>query len=286
MLHWILLLLSLWCHNTYANILYLDKNHITITPQFNGDYINLYGIQPETGFAIIVLKGEKETYYIQKKEKKMGVWVKGHKRKFTDVYRYYNIISEHTLDTLNISHLIRPFEIGIENINTYNTTVADTLEAFEYKNALFQNKVQNNLYTETYNANITTSEKFLYTKFHIPRNIPEGNYIITVYIINENEIKKIINLPLYISYSDFLKFITNAAQHQKLLYLFLSITSSIGIALFSYAILGKKYLWVFDQVKKLPNKTIKQNHTIETTPPIKRKRGRPKKDEQIAKPTL
>lgn len=262
---------------TYASTLYLDKYEIKITPTFLGDTINLYGIQEEEGCIVIVLKGERATYYIQKKEKKWGIWVKGEKRKFTDVYRYYTILSEKSLDVMNAQHLLKPFEMGIDNINTYNTTVADTIEAFEYKDALFQYKIHNNLYVENYHANVTTPERLLYTKFHIPPNIPEGDYTVTAYIINDNEIRKTINIPVYVYQDGLLKFITNAVKNQKALYLLLSIGSSIGIAFASYVVLGRKYLILFKKIKEIPRIIWQRNHTIETNDSAKRKRGRPKK---------
>lgn len=282
MIYLILILFVMHFWYTYASTLYLDKYEIKITPTFTGDTINLYGIQGEEGFIVIVFKGEKATYYIQKKEKKWGVWVKGEKRKFTDVYRYYNILSEHSLDVINAHHLLKPFEIGVDNINTYNTTVADTLEAFEYKDALFHDKIRNNLYTENYNANLMTPEKLLYTKFHIPENIPEGKYTITAYIINENEIKKTINIPVHIYQDGLLKFITHAVKNQKFLYLFLSIGSSISIALTSYAILGKKYLVLFEKIKDIPAKIRSKKDIPETDAKTKKKRGRPKKSESLS----
>ena len=277
-MHRVLFLLAFFFNATYANVLHLDKNHITITPQFTGDNLNMYGIQPHGGSIIVILKGEKETYYIQKKEKKFGIWVKGEKKKFTDIYRYYDIFSQQSLEAINMPHILKPFEIGIENINTYNTTVQNAIDVFEYKNALFKNKAQNNLYKENYNSKITTPENLLYLQFKIPHNIPEGNYMATVYFIKEGQIQKIINMPIYISYSKLLKFLTNAVKHQKLLYLFLSITSSIGLALIAYIILGRKYIFFFQKivqlVKNLLNKEKKPETTTFTT---KAKRGRPRK---------
>jgi len=268
-----LVLLSKIC---LANSFYLDKNEIKIGLRFKGDSINLYGIQKTPGKVIIILKGQKATYFIQKKEKKLGIWVKGERKKFENVHRYYSIFSDTYLDKMNIPHLLKPFEIGIENINTYFNSVENTLENFEYKNALFRNKINSNLFVEKYGYRISTPENLIYTTLTIPRNIPEGNYMISVYIISDGKIQSINNLPVYIHQVGILKFVKNAAKEQKMLYFLLGIVFSVGIAAIGYFVLGGKFITLFCFIK---NTTYKLAEKLNYKPKKiqKNKRGRPKK---------
>ena len=268
-----LVLLSKIC---LANSFYLDKNEIKIGLRFKGDAINLYGIQKTPGKVIIILKGQKATYFIQKKEKKFGIWIKGEKKNFENVHRYYSIFSDTYLDKMNIPHLLKPFEIGIENINTYFNSVENTLENFEYKNALLRHKIDNNLFVEKYGYRISTPENLIYTTLKIPSNIPEGNYMISVYIISDGKIQSINNLPVYIYQVGVLKFVKQAAKEQKMLYLLLGIVSSVGIAAFGYFILSGKFITFFRFIKnKIHKLTEKFNHKSKKI--HKNRRGRPKK---------
>ena len=270
-----LVLLSKVC---LANSFYLDKNEIKIGLRFKGDAINLYGIQKTPGKVIIILKGQKATYFIQKKEKKLGIWIKGEKKHFENVHRYYSIFSDTYLDKMNIPHLLKPFEIGIENINTYFNSVENTLENFEHKNALFRHKIENNLFVEKYGYRISTPENLIYTNLKIPSNIPEGNYMVSVYIVSEGKIQSINNLPVYIHQVGILKFVKHAAKEQKMLYLLLGIVSSVGIAALGYFILGGKFMIPFRFIKNTTYKLAEKfGHNHKPKEIHKNKRGRPRK---------
>lgn len=267
------LILSSLC---FANSFYLDKNSINIDAWFKGDTIQLYGNKDTPGKVIIVLKGQKTTYIIQKKEKYFGIWAKGKKINFQNIYRYYQLSSETCLNKLYIANLLRPFEIGIENISSYFNSVEDTLNTFEHKNFLLQNKIKNNLFTEECNKKIIVSNNLIHTSFNIPENIPEGKYIVSIYVIMGNKIQSINNIPFEIKQVGVLHFIKHSAVHNKVLYFMLSIGSSIGIALLGYIILSNKFLQILKLVvqRKSKKSVSTPSLDIETH---KRKRGRPKK---------
>ena len=293
MLHLIIpMLLSITCvtNYTFADTLYVDKNEIKIDSSFKGDVINLYGIQEEDGNLIAILKGKKATYFVQKKEKKFGIWLKGKKRKFQNIYRYYSIFSEHQLDILNIPYLLKPFEIGVENIST-STSIKDIIEQFEYKEALFNKKISDGLFVENYHKQVSTSENLIYVQFQIPKNIPEGDYIISVYTIFDGKIQSIHNIPIYIKQSGILKFVKISAKNNKILYFVLSVGFSIAMALIGYYILSgnifskiKNITFIKNKKNVLPKNDITQDNKVLnniTEGMIKKKRGRPKKNNEI-----
>lgn len=265
-------------HISFANSFYLDKSEIKIDVAFSGDEINLYGIKSQEGQVIIIFKGEKATYYLQKKEKKFGIWVKGEKKKFDNIYRYYAIKSESSLDSIRIPHLIKSFEIGLENISTYTDSIDDTLEMFEFKNALIRYNINHSLFYEDFNAKIVGIENLLYAKFQIPENIPEGRYLVSIYIINNGEIVSIYNIPVYVRQVGILKFVKITSQEKPWLYFALSIFSSIGIACLGYIVLSGKIkritiiLWQFfySKIYRKNKKIIKKEGG--------KKRGRPRKN--------
>ncbi len=272
---------------SFANTLYVDKNEIKIDASFKGDVINVYGIQEDGGNTIAVLKGKKATYFVQKKDKKMGIWLKGEKRIFKNIYRYYSIFSEVSLDVLNIPYLLKPFEIGVENISLSNNSIKDIIEAFEYKDALFKKKILDGLFAENYNKQISTPERLIYAQFYIPQNIPEGDYVISVYTILDGEIQSISNIPIYIKQAGLLKFIKSTASENKTLYFALSFGFSVGMAFLGYILLSGKLLANI-KINKLKRRKKRVNErspspvliaisvatVVEVVP---RKRGRPRK---------
>ncbi|MFT4968112.1 MAG: hypothetical protein ACI9CD_001136 [Candidatus Deianiraeaceae bacterium] len=267
------------CNISFARSFFIDKNEIKINLLFQGDTIHLYGTQPKKGKVVVILKGERESYFIQKKRRVFGMWIKGTKKHFDDVYRYYNITADTHLSKLQIPYLLKPFEIGIENISTYYNSVADAIEGFEYKNSLLRKKINNNLFVEKYHILTKNPHNLLYVKFDIPNNIPEGRYIVSIYVISKGSIHSVNNIPLYIHQVGLLKFITSLASERKILYSFLSITLSIGIALFGYIILSGK---VITYPKRIILQTVmalfnKKNRST------KRGRGRPRKNKDINK---
>ncbi len=273
---------------TLANTLYVDKNEITINASFKGDVINLYGIKEDSGSTIVILKGQKATYFVQKKEKKFGLWLNGRKRKFENIYRYYSIFSESSLDTINIPYLLKPFEIGLENINASSNSVKDILEAFEYKDALFKKKTLDGLFIENDHKQVTTTENLIYTQFTIPQNIPQGNYIISVYTIFDGEIQSIGNIPIYIKQTGILRFIKETSTQNKPLYFAISVAFSIGMAFLGYITLSGRFSEFVNSTSIRIFKPVKsqiQPSIVPTKPirPAKKtgegtgKRGRPKK---------
>ena len=261
-------------HWAFAGSFYIDKSEIKINASFSGDTINLYGIHSGQGKIVIVMKGQKETYYIQKKEKTLGIWAKGERKKFKNVYRYYNITSEVSLDKLHIPHLLKYFEIGIENISTNSTSISNAIDIFEYKDALLSRKIAENLFVENYNKALVNSEKLVYIKYTIPRNIPEGKYTISVYTIHDGKVISISNIPLYIHQVGILKFMKEASLERKVLYLILSILVSIGFSALGYALLNGSLIQLVVFLKGKFISKFKNNIKENKTP---KKRGRPKK---------
>lgn len=284
-------LLASTVHTSFANTLYVDKNEVTINASFKGDVINLYGIKEDAGSTIVILKGQKATYFVQKKEKKFGLWLNGKKRKFENIYRYYSIFSESSLDAINIPYLLKPFEIGLENISASSSSVKDIIEVFEYKDALFKKKTLDGLFVENYNKKVATSDNLIYTQFAIPQNIPQGNYIISVYTIFDGEIQSIGNIPIYVKQAGILNFVKETSLHNKPLYFLISVAFSIGMALLGYIALSGKFssaittgcIHIFKTRKAKPvvaeivPPTPTTQREVETIVVTKGKRGRPRK---------
>ena len=271
--------------SAFANTLYVDKNEVTINASFKGDVINLYGIKEDAGSIVVILKGQTATYFVQKKEKTFGLWLNGKKRKFENIYRYYSIFSESSLDAINIPYLLKPFEIGLENIDASSNSVKDILEVFEYKDALFKKKMLDGLFVENYKKQVSTSDNLIYTQFVIPQNIPQGNYIISVYTIFDGEIQSIDNIPIHIKQAGILHFVKETSINNKPLYFLISVLFSIGMALVGYFALSGRistiivtaYTAIFKHKKTILPEILLEPVAKKKLTTVTGKRGRPRK---------
>ena len=257
----IIIALFAFCHNALCNEFYLNRNHINIDVNFKGTTLHLYGIKNAENI-IIVFKGEKQNYTIQKKEKKFGIWIKGSKVNIPQSYQYYTIFAQKPLSQLKINHLLKEFELGIDNISSND--ISKIIEIFEFKNAFLEKKIERNLFLEEYRAKLIKSHNLIYTPINIPQNIPEGNYVLSIYQISESQISSIHSIPVYIKQTGILKFVKNSSQNRRFLYLILTLGSSIGFALMGFIIFGGKWRLIKNIFPKKKPKKIK-------------KRGRPKK---------
>ncbi len=234
----------------------ISSNEINIDTQFKGSEILLFGAKNNDGDLVIVVRGPKKSFLVNKKEKLLGIWHNGQRMKFEEIPTFYHEFSnlENKKDEFGIFHEL---EIGKGNLTLLTTsennegdkcsqytasrkTESKALDEknknpiseaelnslgfysqktnIEFKNHLISKLEEQNLYEPT----ITKIDFFDETLFKVaikfPKNIVLGSYSIEIYLLNNGELLTFQTIPVYVRQIGLSAKISEFANQQPVIY--------------------------------------------------------------------
>lgn len=231
----LLLLILFITHNCFALSANISKNKILIDGNFTGDKITIFGNKQDEGKILIVFKSSKISYKVYNRQKTFGVWQNANPRIFKNIYSIYSLISEEGIK-ITRDDFFRDFELGILNINFYNFTMArEALKNAEYKEAFLKHKNNLGAFTEEYGKVKTFKDSDMFiAELIIPSDIKIGNYLLEIFLIDENKIQEFSIFKIIVEQVGVVKKIKDLSQKNKLLYASIAIVLSIVIAFFFF----------------------------------------------------
>jgi uncharacterized protein (TIGR02186 family) len=199
----------------------ISPSKVEIDTNFTGTEILLFGSKSHYGDLVIMVKGPKRNYVINKKDKIFGIWYNKERIKITDIYSYYAFFS--TNDSHHQNYKLFPkIEAGENNI-LFNSSEKNPRKKSEFKIEFIKIKKENDLYYN-YPKGIDFLDEQLYkVKINFPKNIPNGNYSAEIYLINNDIISAYQTIPIYVRKIGLSSKIYNMAHSNPYLYGFIAI---------------------------------------------------------------
>ena len=174
-----------------ANETYFDlsENKIEINTDFIGKEIIIFGILEDNKETILTIKGPLKNSKIQKKERILGFWFNTKHITYENIPSSFFIASSSKIDNiLPISTLIKEelsFDYVLENKISNRNFISNDSQNIWKKNFV-RLKKNKNLFKEYEIKNI--NDKLFQTRVFFPPNSIPGQYIVSVYQINNNTI--------------------------------------------------------------------------------------------------
>jgi len=167
----------------------LDHDIVKITADFNGTDVLFFGVAPDKGDIVVVIRGPLNDEIIRRKERVLGVWVNSDEVIMEQVPSFYAMASNRPLDTFMPSGVGAIHQIGIENIiiepKKEGPQVKDP-DAF--RQALIRNKAKQGLYSWDPKDLTFLGNRLFRTKIRFPSNVSVGEFGVDVYLIRKGEL--------------------------------------------------------------------------------------------------
>jgi len=207
----------------------VSSNLISITSNFTGTELVLFGRIDQPGNVIIVIRGPEIPVVVRRKERKAGIWVNSESITFDGVPGFYSVYANDEIQHVT-SHTLRSrLQIGAENLVVRPRDEIDETDALPYKDALIRDRLEVGLFQEDVGNVTFLGKQLFHTKLAFPANVPVGTYTIQVYLVSDDVVIAAQSTPLFIAKSGVERELFDFAHNQPFLYGI----AAIVVALFS-----------------------------------------------------
>lgn len=219
-----------------------SKADIPITATFSGDEFLIFGAIERNRLLdeseappdiILLVKGPERPMLVRKKERAAGIWVNRHFAEFSAVPSFYAVASSAPVEDIVREHDIEIHDIGFEQALLMPGTTTDAEFADNYRKAAIDLHRDAGLYT-VLPGNVRLIDKSLFAaSIHLPSNIIEGDYGISVLLARDDEIVQAENFIIAVRKTGIGRWIYRLAQEKPLTYGLLSILFAIAAGWFA-----------------------------------------------------
>lgn len=162
---------------------------VQITAGFSGTDLLIFGVAPDDGDVVIVVRGPIQSEVVRRKARTFGVWVNRDEVVFDDVPAFYTMASNRPLDEFMPSGIAYVHQIGVENIQMVpRAEYADVEDWEEFRIALIRNKERQNLFKWEPVDLIFLPNRLFRATVRFPANVSVGTFGIDAYLIRKGEL--------------------------------------------------------------------------------------------------
>lgn len=206
----------------------MSDYRISITSDFTGKRLLLFGARNDFGDILVVVRGPKRSITIRKKEQFGGVWLNGQKVTFQDVPYYYAVAGSRPLAEMNISPAFKALQLGIPYIEFDTAQPVGRVRKQEFRDAFIEYQKAKRLYQD-YARPLTFMASTLFkTVIQFPDTLPRGNYAVDIYLIADGVIQAMQTLPIEVKKVGFDAFVYDAAHQHEWLYGLFAVAIALG----------------------------------------------------------
>ena len=198
----------------------LSTYRVSITSDFRGTRIFLFGARGTTGQVVVAVRGPKANFLVRKKERVLGMWLVREQVKFLQVPQYYALYSTAPLDFITAPELRRSLELGLGALDMPTEQVKEMkpAEIEKFREQLRNVQSSQMLYSEQRNPVRFIGETLFKADLLFPDSILPGDYIADVYLIDGAGIAASQSVPIRVRKRGLEAFLSRAAHENPLSY--------------------------------------------------------------------
>lgn len=209
----------------------LSQNRISITAQFNGSQILIYGAvkrnEPEPQTAplkiIVSLEGPSLPVTVRRKVKTGGIWINRDKVEVDSAPTYYAVATSAPIGTI-ISHtedLRRRITIptAIRSVGASGTVT----DSGAFSEALIRLRTRDGLYKLSEGAVDIVKDTLFRATFDLPANLVEGNYRVRILLYRDKVLLDEATETIFVRRVGLERWLANTAEQQSEFYGVLSL---------------------------------------------------------------
>ncbi len=173
----------------------LSRDSIDIGAGFDGTRLLIYGAARGGGQVAVVVRGPTHTTTVQKKERMLGVWAAGEKRRIAGAPAYYWLATSAPLDKLAGKSVLKKHEIGATNLDI-RAAKGEGKDMTGYVKGLARLYAKKGLYvTEPRDVQLRDDGLFR-AHMDVPSNVPTGDYTVAVFRLKDGAVVDHAKAPL------------------------------------------------------------------------------------------
>lgn len=176
----------------------LASDHINISTGFTGADVSIFGVKKGPGDVVVTLQGPQKHNVIRRKDNVFGAWINRTWLNFENVFMYYDYaINKPETDAFMSETLRKKHAIGMAALKYEpKNKVRDEAVLRDFQAGLVRNKQDLGLYPEVPEKIIFLSDGFFRADFHLPANVPRGEYRASALLVHQGKIVSEVSKPL------------------------------------------------------------------------------------------
>ena len=180
----------------------LSNHLVAITTDFSGAELLLFGAVDGPGEIIVTVTGPRGEVPVRKKSRVLGVWANTDSITFENVPSFYAVAATSPLDEATSAEIRHRQEIGLDYlairpVDTDSSRDQETIRRF--KEGLIRNKEAQGLYVSDVGNVSVFSDRLFRTTVRFPANVVTGQYLVSVYYIQDGSPVHAQTTPLVVS---------------------------------------------------------------------------------------
>lgn len=206
----------------------LSTREIRVDSTFSGDTVTLFGVverdastvSRSAGYDVaVLLRGPQQTVVERRKDRFAFIWVNASSQTIT-APSVYRLNTTTALSDVSVDQVLDRYQLGFAHLPMETEAGADQATLTEFREALIRLKVSDDLYAEQPDGVtfVGSGEDVFQSALRVPASAPAGEYAVEVYLFSGNALLAEESLPLKITKVGFEEFVSNAADHQPLIY--------------------------------------------------------------------
>lgn len=211
---------------------------ISIDAHFTGTNILVFGARQDPGDMLIIIRGPKRDFLVQRKEKIAGIWVNGKQETFTNKDSFLAIASSRPLSLFGNNWLLNQLSLPYQAF--FQIEDITTKHHITLQQALIQHLQQRLLYPKFILPLPFVGERLFRVVIPLPDTIPYGHYTVEFYLIHNGQLVAMQSTPLEVRKIGFDAFIFDLAHHHPFLYGISAIVTALMIG-WSVSTLFRKF---------------------------------------------
>ncbi len=176
----------------------LSSHLITITSNYTGTDLVLFGAIEDEGDVVVVVRGPAQPLVVRRKDRLAGVWVNRDSMRFEKVPGFYAVAATRPIHDIASESLLARHEIGTEHLRLETESGLEESAVEPYRKAIVRNLTRTALYPERVGKVTWLGKRLFRAEVHFPANVPAGNYSAEVYLIREYEVTTAQITPLFV----------------------------------------------------------------------------------------
>jgi len=221
----------------------LSEDFVSLTTDFKGSKIVLFGSAQEGNDLAIVVRGPKQSIKVRKKEKVKGIWLNKEIYEFSEIPSYYSVISNRDLKDFLTQNFIERYQLSESSMKIYGKPIVNISNSQEnyfrmdsdasLRKELFNFKKDLKMYSFHLNKINFVGNNLFRTDISFDPGVLTGKYEINVLEFKDGKIADSKLLDLEVSKSGIEAYIFDFAHGKPLAYGFIAVLIAFFAGIFA-----------------------------------------------------
>ncbi|MDT8856580.1 TIGR02186 family protein [Paracoccaceae bacterium Fryx2] len=214
----------------------LSRNAVSITANFNGSEILIYGaVKRETPApdgppleVIVTVEGPAAQQIVRRKDRRFGIWINNAAVTVDSAPTFYAISASGPLNAILSQTEDLRHRISVPRVVRAIGTTAEAEGAPEFLDAMLRIRAEEGRYRLAEGAVELVEDTLFRADVDLPANLTEGQYMVRIYLTRDGQVIDWLASPIDVRKAGLERWLFALAHSQPLIYGLLSLVLAVG----------------------------------------------------------